>query len=261
MADGREKERRQRDFWEKMAAGYPSPFAAKTLADTERVIALAEARGVEIDGAAILDIACGPGTYALPLARRAARVLGLDVSANMIRRFEALRDGHGLENASAVRCSWQDADLRALGLEKGFDIVWASMTPAVRGLADVRRMHRCARRWCVYVGWGGVRRNPLLERAFAAHALPFGPPPGAAALRAVLAREGIAVEIDPVRTAWDWEGGEEEAVEYVAGFIEFQGRKSPDMDKVRAVVGDFSEKGRVRHRTEVEMGVMVWPVP
>ena len=255
-----DKVKRQAEFWERMAAGYPSPFSPKSLADSERVIGLAEARGVRVDGAAILDIACGPGTYALPLARRAARVVGLDASAGMLARFEETRREHGLGNASAIRCNWQAADLRALDLEKGFDVVWAAMTPAVRSAADIKRMNRCSRKWCVYVGWGGVRKNPLLERAFAAHGLAFGPPPGVEAIRGVLGGLGIAAEADLLRTHWDWEGSEEEAAAYLAGFIEFQGNKVPDMERVRGIVAGFSSRGRVSHRTEVEMGVVVWSV-
>ncbi|MCI5158023.1 MAG: hypothetical protein D3906_06185, partial [Candidatus Electrothrix sp. AUS1_2] len=60
---------KQKKFWEKMAAKYPLPFDEKNLIKTREVIALAEQRGVRIDGATILDVGCGTGVYSLPLAQ------------------------------------------------------------------------------------------------------------------------------------------------------------------------------------------------
>ncbi|MCI5141819.1 MAG: methyltransferase domain-containing protein, partial [Candidatus Electrothrix sp. ATG1] len=71
-----------------MAEKYPLPFDEKNLAKTQKVIGKAEQRGVQIDGATILDVGCGTGVFSLPLAQRAARSPGLDLSAEMARRFE-----------------------------------------------------------------------------------------------------------------------------------------------------------------------------
>ena len=258
--EGRQKMRRQQEFWEKMVDSYPLPFDDSSLADTNRIIALVEARGVEVDGAAILDIGCGSGMYSLPLAKRASLVVGLDFSQGMLDRFERERRRHGITNASSIRGVWKEMDPAATGMENSFDIVWASMTPAVRDADDLHRMSRCARKWCVYIGWGKVRRNPLLERVFTAHGLSFGPPPGAAAIQGLLKKQGIEADVDPVRTHWDWRGSEEEAVEQAAGFIEIQSSREPDRTVIREIVGHYSVHGEVVHRTEVEMGVVVWQI-
>jgi SAM-dependent methyltransferase len=253
-----ERRKKQQIFWEQMADKYPLPFDAKSLSDTNRIIGLAETRGVRIDGTAILDIGCGTGMYSLPLARRAARVVGLDYSDGMLARFEKERLAHGIDNAVAIQASWKDADVVTLGLEKDFDVVWASMTPAVRDADDLARMNRCARKWCVYIGWGKVRRNPLLEEVFQAHDLTFGPPPGAGAIQTILKRQGIDTEMDLIETHWDWQGSEVEARAHAAGFVEAQGNIAPDEEEIREIVARYKENGPVRHRTEVEMGVLVW---
>lgn len=250
---------KQKKFWEKMAERYPAPFSEESLEKTGTVIRMAEQRGVQLDGATILDIGCGTGVYTLPLAQRVARVVGLDLSEGMLRRLEVEREQHGLENVTTVQGPWSDEAVATHGLEKAFDIVWAAMTPAVRTAEDIARMNRCSRRWCVYAGWGGLRRNALMEEAFQAHGLSFGPPPGAKAVQAALAGMGIQVEIETVRRTWESEGTVEEAIEHVEGFIESQSDVEPQHDLIRAVVTRFTaEDGNVRHQTEMEMGIMVW---
>jgi SAM-dependent methyltransferase len=245
-------------FWERMADRYPSPFATKSLDDTGKVISLVEARGVKIDEATILDIACGNGMYSLPLARRANRVTGLDFSTGMLARLEKIRAEHGIENISTIQASWKDIDIAALGMEKSFDIVWTSMTPAVREADDILKMRRCARRWCVYIGWGRVRKNELLEEVFRAHDLFFGPPPGAAAVQAILKTQGIESAMDSIDTFWDWEGSAGEAFDHVSDFLEVQSGKPAQPEIVRSIVDWYCVNGRVKHRTKVEMGILAW---
>jgi len=244
-------------FWERMAARYPQPFDRKSLADSRRVFELVESRGVLFDGAEILDIGCGTGVHCLPLAWRAARVVGLDSSEAMLACLDRERSARAIGNASTLHVCWADADIAALSLEGSFDIVWASMTPAVRSGRDLVKMRRCARRWCVYIGWGGVRRNELMEEAFRRHGCVFGPPPGTESVRAALAEQGVTVPMDIIKSHWDWEGTDEEARGDVASFLD--GAGCPAVPEVVAdVVSRYSINGLVRHRTFAEMGVLVW---
>lgn len=251
---------KQKKFWEKMAEKYPLPFTDKNLAKTKKIIGMAEQRGVRIEGSAILDVGCGTGVYSLPLAERAARVVGLDLSEEMARRFEEQRRAHKIENASVIQTPWNDAAVSEHGLTKAFDIVWAAMTPAVRSPEDVARLNRCARNWCVYLGWGGLRQNPFLQEVYQAHGQVFGPPPGAAKVQQFLAETGITAEMDLIRSHWEWEGSEEEAVAHAEGFLEMQTEAAPQTELIRQIAGHFSKDGVVRHRTEAEKGLLVWPV-
>ena len=252
------RQQRLLSFWERMADRYPSPFDAKSITDTGKVIDLVEARGVRLDGATLLDIACGNGMYTLPLARRADRVTGLDFSTGMLARLEKIRTEQKIKNVSTIQASWKNADIAALGLEKSFDIVWTSMTPAVRDPEDILKMRRCAKHWCVYIGWGKVRKNDLLEEIFRAHDLTFGPPPGTAAVQAILKTQGIETEMDTVDTYWDWEGSKDEAIGHASDFLEVQSGKPAQPEIVRSIVDRYCKNGRVIHRTVVEMGILVW---
>ncbi len=258
LHEHRQRQERLLLFWQRMADRYPSPFDAKSLADIDKVINLVEARGLQIDGATVLDIACGNGMYSLPLARRADWVTGLDFSTGMLARLEKIRAEHGIENISTIQASWKDVDIAALRMEKSFDIVWTSMTPAVREADDIVKMRRCAKDWCVYIGWGKVRRNEFLAEVFQAHDLSFGPPPGAAAVQAILKTQGIESEMDTIDTFWDWEGSKDEAFDHASGFLEVQSANSAQPEIVRSIVDRYCVNGRVKHRTTVEMGILAW---
>lgn len=65
--------------------------------------------------ARVLDAACGPGLYAVPLARRGWEVTGVDTGASV------LRHARGLAREAGVAVRFRRADLRELEGEAGFD--------------------------------------------------------------------------------------------------------------------------------------------
>jgi SAM-dependent methyltransferase len=246
-------------FWERMALHYPLPFEEKTLADTRRMLTLVRSKGVEIFHATVLDIGCGTGTYTLPLAREATMVTGLDDSETMIACLKNLVSSTGVQNVRAVKASWKNIDIAAFGFEKAFDIAWTSMSPAVQTQQNFERMEKCARKWCVYIGWGRKRKNALMEEAFDLHGLHYGPPPGVGATYDILVRSGRAPSLDYFETSWDWTGTAEDALEDIACFIEMQGGRAR-RNLIEKVLAGHERDGRVYHTTDVEEGLMVWRV-
>lgn len=90
--------------------------------------------------AAVLDLGCGPGTITVGLARRAGRVVGVDVSAEMVDQARGHAAEVGAANASfevgsAYDLRWADAS---------FDVVHAHQV--LQHLADPVRALREARR-------------------------------------------------------------------------------------------------------------------
>ena len=71
-------------------------------------------------GMSVLDLGCGDGTTALPAAQRGARVLGVDIAANLVAAGNARAKGHGLSNLR-----FQEGDASRLdGLtDNSFDLV------------------------------------------------------------------------------------------------------------------------------------------
>lgn len=72
----------------------------------------------------VLDIGCGPGTLAIPLAKQAKSITALDVSTEMLKRLKLHAEKIGLNNIKYINASWQDAF--SSGEAGSHDIVVAS---------------------------------------------------------------------------------------------------------------------------------------
>lgn len=68
-------------------------------------------------GARVLDLACGHGRHAIPLAERGFAVTGFDLSEAMLARARADAAARG------ARVRWVRGDMRALPFEAAFDAV------------------------------------------------------------------------------------------------------------------------------------------
>ncbi len=60
------------------------------------------------EGQALLDVTCGPGLYAVPLAQRGLRVHGVDFAPASVAHARDLAQGAGL----AQRCTFEQEDVR-----------------------------------------------------------------------------------------------------------------------------------------------------
>jgi SAM-dependent methyltransferase len=57
----------------------------------------------------VLDIGCGPGTLAIPLAKKVKSITGLDISSEMLKHLKENADKDGISNIKYINCSWDDA--------------------------------------------------------------------------------------------------------------------------------------------------------
>ncbi len=71
-----------------------------------------------IDGKSVLDVGCGPGHFAIALAKRgAARVLGLDFAEGMLDVAKRNAQSQGV----ADQCEWQFGDFNTYEFNETFD--------------------------------------------------------------------------------------------------------------------------------------------
>jgi SAM-dependent methyltransferase len=101
--------------------------------------------GPELD---VADIGCGPGRFAAEFARTARSVLGVDISPRMTEFGAEYCREQGLGNVRFQAADFPNADIRALGWEKRFDLVFSSITPAVSGLRGLENFMAMSRAWC-----------------------------------------------------------------------------------------------------------------
>lgn len=147
-------ERAGRSYWnwraERFACRAQGAEGQRRVAEFLHWLGHQEGLGREMEA---LDIGCGPGRYALALARRAKRVVALDPAENMLALLQAAAAREGLANVEPVALSWEEVDLGRLGWERRFDLVLASMSPAIRDAASLARMTMASRRLCYFTGY------------------------------------------------------------------------------------------------------------
>ena len=144
-------------------------------------------------GATVLDVGSGPGTLALPLARRVSRVTALDFSGQMLAELEGRAAAEGITNIRTVRGAWED-DWPALGLEP-HDIAVASRSLSVDDLEGALVKLNAFARQRVYLT-DRVGPGPFDPEIFAAVGRKFEPGPDYIITVNLLYRLGIYARVD-----------------------------------------------------------------
>lgn len=98
------------DYFEIYRDAFP---AERTTAEVDGIVSLLGLAA----GARILDLACGHGRHAVPLARRGLDVTGYDLSTVFLRRARAGAEAEG------VTVRWVQGDMREVPFDAEFDAV------------------------------------------------------------------------------------------------------------------------------------------
>lgn len=57
----------------------------------------------------VLDVGCGPGTLAVPLAKRVRQVIAVDYSSQMLKELRAYAEREGVDNITTHHLGWDEA--------------------------------------------------------------------------------------------------------------------------------------------------------
>lgn len=141
-----DKRAEQRDRWT-LGSDYSRAFLAR----------------MDLAGAGTaLDIGCGSGNLAIPLAKELRKVIALDFSPEMLRLLERNCREAGVQNVEAHRLAWEDS---WKGIPKA-DIAVCSRAMGGQGLlASLKKMNRMAKKRCyvtVHAG-GSFLSEEILE--------------------------------------------------------------------------------------------------
>jgi SAM-dependent methyltransferase len=107
----------------------------------------------------VIDVGCGQGEYVAEFAGTANHVVGADLSRKMLEYAELNAKNCGANNVAFVQCDFNEADVRALGWEKAFDLVFTCITPAFSGMAALEKINSMSRGWCFNNGWAYQNNN------------------------------------------------------------------------------------------------------
>jgi SAM-dependent methyltransferase len=242
---------------------------------TENIFALLKNAGFNPEGAKVLDIGCGPGTLAIPLAKAGAEVTAIDIASGMLDRLRKTTEEENLA-IDARELSWWTADIDELGFRKQFDLVLASMTPSINGVESFERMMACSKDLCYYSNFVQRGRNPaheeirrLLEKNETKDGearsdrppRPHGPGNGLFFPFMYLYFSGYCPEVKIVNSEHMVEKSPEDAAERT---IEMMSRdKTPDEETVEIIRNYYknaSENGTYRPGSSTYTGMMVWKI-
>ncbi|OPY00174.1 MAG: Mg-protoporphyrin IX methyl transferase [Syntrophorhabdus sp. PtaU1.Bin002] len=250
-------------YWNGRAAEYALPFEEENLARTNRIIGIAESKGLSIEGARILDIGSGPGTFALPLSLRGASVTALDISDSMLRLLSEEAQRVGIERVRTIRASWKEIDPVVVGLSGMFDTVLSAFSSAIETENEILKMEQCSRRWCVYIASGRTRHDKLCKTIRQGFGLPLNPRPDIRNTLKTLEQmdkvfwyESHPVTVQAKKTV-------AEIAEYVARSLEEEG-KTPDQPQILAAIsaasGISEQNGVIECKRHSNIGVLMWRV-
>ncbi|MDD3070507.1 MAG: class I SAM-dependent methyltransferase [Methanoculleus horonobensis] len=126
-------------------------FLAQSRQSPERIGYVLDSLPLEA-GSTVLDVGAGPGTLAVPLSRRVARVTAVEPAAGMADVMTEYAGEEGVSNLDIVRKRWEEIN-PATDLDGPYDLVIASYSlgmPDIR--AAIEKMREASSRW-VYLFW------------------------------------------------------------------------------------------------------------
>jgi len=251
----------QAGFWDNRASQFAKKPAGREEDRLAGVLDLLNQAGLEIDGATVLDIGAGTGSLAIPLAKMGATVTAVDFSAEMLRHLVKRADEEKAGIERTVLVSWDEVDLDNLGFRKNFDLVIASMTPAVQSPETFGLMLEAAKGVCYYSGWIDRRWDPAYHELFRmffneefrqmSHGFPYP--------FMYLYMNGYRPVVRIRQDVWMGDETIEEMVDTVAGF--FSATKEIDeamLARMREYFQARATDGKYSSQTTATTGMMVW---
>ncbi len=267
------------DFWRRYAAERRQRFANRKVATAGKWDGLADQyhkfeqdedfvaekkwiidhlrqRGILTPERTVADIACGPGTHCLDLARYCRRVVAVDVSPKMIARLREKLARESLANLEVVQ-----ADFFAYRSSETFDLVFVSMSPILNELATIDRLLQLSSRYLALIYWAGVRENPLYNHCYEMifHQPYVWDPLDITAIFNYLYSLGLTPEISYRHAVWKRRDTVAGVIAHTIWHLEFY---RPLSGEEKAMVSDYLRpladgEGMISYETRVRKGFLI----
>ena len=167
------------------------------------------------------------------------------------------------ENVAIICKPWGDIDLENESLNKRFDLVFASMTPAVWDYDSLDKMTRASKKYCCLItttgkGFGNSRYD-IWRKVFQEENTHH--PSGFIFIFNLLFSLGYRPVVQYFKSVWDREDPEEKVIERLLRSLWLYTEITPDISEiVEQYIKERSENGMFREKTDTRLGMIAWDV-
>ncbi|MEJ5167747.1 MAG: methyltransferase domain-containing protein [Arcobacteraceae bacterium] len=241
-------------YWDKLASRYPRYTDESIRRDARFIFGVANDFGVEFEDKTILDIGCGTGTLAIPLASKASKITALDLSQPMLDIFANDITTLSLDNkVDIILSSWDDFEL-----SQTYDIAIASMTPAVSSIEHFDKFISSTSFYGIFVGWGDYKNNDivdiLIEKHNASKSKTFGQ---TQKFINHLMAKNIHHTSSYFETSWSDDYSFDDAFEYCISHLERFGIKANE-SIIKETLQTKQQNDKITFTTNAQKGVVVF---
>lgn len=124
----------------------------------------------------IIDIGCGTGRFVAEFAKTSKFAMGLDISNNMLDLAKSYANENNLTNTNFICCDFKSLDIKKLNLEKKFDLVFTSITPAINTYKSLHRMEEICKGYCFnssFINWQDSIEDEIAQNIFNLDEYPY----------------------------------------------------------------------------------------
>ena len=211
--------------------------------------------GVVSENQTVVDLGCGSGWLALPMARKGMAVTAVDTSTAMLAELEKRSSAQGLGSVVLRRCNWDDVEPA-----EPFDLALAACFPPVLSPEGLLQMAVLGKTCALLLpdhlpgpSWTGRLWEALFGRR------PFT---GGRQLQTAvnyLMAAGKKPSLVSIRVPFTVNVPLEKALEYYAGYFSLFDRSGTE---TRAVIEKellpFTKNGRITARGDLSYGLVWW---
>lgn len=206
----------------------------------------------------VLDIGCGPGTLALPLANHVAHVTALDYSEKMLEILNDRAKEAKISNIESILCAWED-DWQERGIQPA-DIAIASRSMNVDDLSmAIDKLATYGKKFIFITD--RIAPSPFDPDAFAAIGRDFNSGPDYIFTLNLLYSKNIHANVEVLELEQDaYFGSLEEAVQsYAWMFKDISEKETKKLEQYVASRATAARDGRVTiHRRFPPRWAMIW---